>query len=165
MTGVRLLLYFVDALSLRVAVQKALRSDTDLVVFDRYIYDELANLPIRNPAIRAYVRVIDGLVPKPHISYILDADPVKARERKPEYPLEFLYTNRQSFLDLGDLIGGMTLIAPMPIEEVKMAVLRNAVERLSFRTLKTKNDKCLVLRADEGQWSGPDEPESRPASS
>jgi thymidylate kinase len=165
MTWVRLLLYFVDALSLRVAVQKALRSDFDLVIFDRYIYDELANLPIRNPAIRAYVRAINGLVPKPHISYILDADPVKARERKPEYPLEFLYTNRQSFLDLGDLIGGMTVIAPMPVQEVKRAVFRHAFERLSFRALETKNEKCPALKADDGQWSGLDGPESRPASS
>jgi len=37
MTGVRLFLYFMDALSMRVAVGKVLRSDADLVIFDRYL--------------------------------------------------------------------------------------------------------------------------------
>ena len=164
MTGIRLILYFMDALSLRVAIRKALRSGADLVIFDRYIYDELANLPLSNPAIRTYIRLINKFVPKPQISYFLDADPVKARARKPEYPLEFLYINRQSFLDLCDLIGGMTVIAPMPVQEVKRAVFRHAFARLSFKALETKSDKCLALGADGGQWSGLEGPESRPAS-
>jgi hypothetical protein len=73
------------------------------------------------------------LVPKPDISYLLDADPVKARARKPEYPLEFLHTNRQSYLTLSDLVGGMTVIAAMPVQEVKRVVLRHALEELSFK--------------------------------
>jgi thymidylate kinase len=44
MTAVRFCLYFVDAISLRIAVAKALRSDAEVVIFDRYLYDELANL-------------------------------------------------------------------------------------------------------------------------
>jgi thymidylate kinase len=124
MTGIRLLLYFIDAISLRLAVGRALRAEADFVIFDRYIYDELANLELRNPAMRAYVRLIIKLVPRPDISYLLDADPVTARARKPEYPLEFLHANRQSYLHLNNLIGGMTVISPMPIEEVKRAVLK-----------------------------------------
>ena len=156
MTGVRLILYFVDALSLRVAVRKALHSDADLVIFDRYIYDELANLPLRNPAIRTYIRLINKLVPKPQISYFLDADPVEARERKPEYPLEFLYINRQSFLDLGDLIGGMTVIPQMPIMEVKRAIFRHAFEKISFRALDRKGSDGLPLGVDSVQLAGLD---------
>lgn len=132
MTLVRLFLYFIDAISLRVAVQKVLRTDSDVVIFDRYTYDELANLTLRNPAIRIYVRLIMKLVPRPDISFFLDADPVMARARKPEYPLEFLIANRQSYLDLNDLIGAMTVIAPMSIEEVTRTVLRHAQEELSF---------------------------------
>jgi thymidylate kinase len=133
MTGVRLFLYFIDAISVRLAVEKAVNSGADLVILDRYIFDELANLKLRNPAIRAYVRLIMRLVPKPDISYLLDADPVKARARKPEYPLEFLHTNRQSYLALSDLVGGMTVIAAMPVQEVKRVVLRHALEELSFK--------------------------------
>jgi thymidylate kinase len=133
MTGVRLCLYFIDAISVRLAVEKAVSSGADLVILDRYIFDELANLKLRNPAIRVYVRLIMKLVPKPDISYLLDADPVKARARKPEYPLEFLHTNRQSYLALSDLVGGMTVIAELPVNEVKRVVLRHALEELSFR--------------------------------
>lgn len=134
MTAVRLFLYFIDAISVRLAVGKAANSGADLVILDRYIFDELANLKLRNPAIRAYVRLIMKLVPKPDISYLLDADPVKARARKPEYPLEFLHTNRQSYLAMSDLVGGMTVIAAMPVHEVKRIVLRHALEELSIRT-------------------------------
>src|ERR1700721_3825547 len=71
MTCARLFIYFIDALSVRSAVKKALRSNADLVIFDRYIYDELANLTLGNPANRIYVQLIMKLVPKPGISYIL----------------------------------------------------------------------------------------------
>lgn len=132
MTGVRLIIYFVDALSVRNAVKMALRSGADLVIFDRYIYDELANLTLRNPVTRLYVRLIMKLVPRLDISYILDADPAKARVRKPEYPIEFLHTNRRSYLTLNDLIGGMTVIPPMPISAVKAEILGHALKELSF---------------------------------
>jgi thymidylate kinase len=132
MTWIRLFVYFLDALSLRFAVIEALRADADLVIFDRYIYDELANLSLRNPAIRAYVRLIMKFVPIPDISYLLDADPVKARARKPEYPLEFLRRNRQSYLDLNDLVGGMTVIPPMAVQDVKREVLIHALKDLAF---------------------------------
>ena len=90
MTPVRLFLYFADTLSLRLVAVKASKLHTDFVIFDRYIYDELANLSLRHPAARLYARLIMKLAPKPDISYLLDADPVQARARKPEYPVEFL---------------------------------------------------------------------------
>jgi len=132
MTGVRLFIYSIDAVSVLLTVKRLLNSDADLVIFDRYIYDEIANLTLGNPAIRAYVRAIMSFVPKPDISYVLDADPVKARARKPEYPIEFLRTNRQSYLDLSDLVGGMTVIPPMPIEDVKREILYRALQELPF---------------------------------
>jgi len=133
MTGVRLFLYFIDAISVRSAVNKALHFGADLVIFDRYTYDELANLTLHNAAIRAYIRLIMMLVPRPHISFLLDADPIQARARKPEYPIEFLYTNRHSYLTLNELVGGMTVIAPMPIHEAEQAILRHARKELSFK--------------------------------
>src|SRR6185437_3134509 len=84
MTAVRYFLYFVDAVSLRRVVKKALNSDADFIIFDRYAYDELANLSLSNPFSRLYVRFVMWLVPRPHVSYVLDADPVQARARKPE---------------------------------------------------------------------------------
>ncbi len=132
MTGVRLGLYFLDAVWLRIVIRKALRTPADLVICDRYIYDELANLELRTPAARIYVRLIMKLVPRPHVSYLLDADPAQAFARKPEYPLEFLYSSRASYLALSDLVGGMTVIAPMPAREVAGQVLKHALPLLSL---------------------------------
>jgi thymidylate kinase len=131
MTVVRLGLYFLDAVSLRIVIQRALRTPADLVICDRYIYDELANLAVRNPVIRLYVRLLLKLVPRPHIIYLLDADPVQAFARKPEYPLEFLHLSRESYLTLSDVVGGMTILSPMPAEDVERQVLRHASTLLS----------------------------------
>jgi thymidylate kinase len=165
MTCVRLFIYFVDAVSTRLAVGKALRSGVDLVIFDRYTYDELANLTLRNPLIRAYVRFIMMFVPRPQISYFLDADPVKARERKPEYPLEFLITNRQSYFALINLVGGITVIAPGPIREVEQAVLGHALQKLALHSHPRENGAGLDS-IDRG--AGPaqlDGPQTRTAAS
>ncbi len=165
MTGVRLFVYFIDAVSVRLAVEKALRSEADLVIFDRYIYDELANLTLSNPAIRGYVRLVMQFVPKPDVSYLLDADPVKARARKPEYPLTFLQTNRQSYLALNDLVSGITVIAPMPIQEVERAVLGHALKELSFRPSEPENDAGISAKDNVNEEAELERPQTRPAAS
>lgn len=131
MSCVRLLLYLLDAFSTRRAMRAALRSSVDFLIFDRYIYDELANLNLRNPLMRAYARLIMKIVPRPGVSFVLDADPLQARARKPEYPLEFIYLNRQSYLDLGRLLGEITVIPPMPIDDVQREVLYHSLRALS----------------------------------
>jgi thymidylate kinase len=123
MTAIRLGLYLSDAVSLRRVLKKAVASEADVVICDRYAYDELANLTLRHPAIRAYVRLIMKIVPRPDVSYLLDADPILARARKPEYPLDFLYTSREAYLSLSQLVGGITIIPPMPIPDVQREIL------------------------------------------
>lgn len=130
MTPVRFCLYFVDAVSLRRVVAKTLRADADLVIFDRYVYDELANLSVRNPVTRLYVRLLLWLAPQPDISYLLDADPVQARARKPEYPLDFLHSSRASYLALSKL-AGMTIIAPQPVQDIAQQILQQVMKKLS----------------------------------
>jgi thymidylate kinase len=128
MTVVRLCTYLVDAVSASIFVKRALRSDVDLLIFDRYIYDELANLKLTNPIARTYARHIAALVPMPDIAFILDAEPAEARARKPEYPLDFLNVCRQSYLDLSHLIGGMTVIPPTSKSEAESEILRLAIK-------------------------------------
>jgi thymidylate kinase len=128
MTGVRLCTYLADAISASIFVKRALRSEVDLLIFDRYIYDELANLRLRNPIARAYARLIAALVPMPDIVFILDAEPAEAHARKPEYPLDFLNTCRQSYLGLSNFIGGMTIIPPMSESEVNREIVRLAAK-------------------------------------
>jgi len=136
MTAVRFALYFVDAISLRIAAAKTLSADVDVVIFDRYLYDELANLSLQNPIARAYVRLLLMLVPQPNIRFLLDADPVQACARKPEYPLGFLHSSRTSYLALAELVGGMTIIAPQPVEEVERQVRRHVITNLSPGSLQ-----------------------------
>lgn len=143
MSGVRLGLYFLDALSLRAKIAKALGSGADFVICDRYIYDELANLTLSNPGGRAYVRWIMKLVPKPDISYILDADPVQTRERKPEYPLDFLHINRASYLALSNLVGA-TVIPQNSIENVKRDILEHAQKELSFAAVGRESEASVA---------------------
>jgi thymidylate kinase len=129
MTAFRFLLYFLDAVWLTLLVAK-IRGDAEVAIFDRYIYDELANLELNNSMTRAYVRLLLRFVPTPDIAYLLDADPVRARERKPEYPLEFLKSNRASYLALNELTGAMTVIGPLSRSEVEQAVLRETLKKL-----------------------------------
>jgi thymidylate kinase len=131
MTAVRFGLYFVDAVSLRIVVAKTLRVDTEVIIFDRYLYDELANLSLQNPISRAYARLLLWLVPQPDISFLLDADPVQARARKPEYPLSFLHSNRASYLALSELVGRMTVIVPQSVQDVERQVLQQVLKALS----------------------------------
>jgi thymidylate kinase len=132
MTLVRLGIYLVDAVATRSSIKRALQSNVDIVIFDRFIYDELANLNLQNAAMRAYARMIAKIVPQPQISFLLDADPVEARARKPEYPLEFLEFSRRSYFALKELLGCMTIIAPLPVREVEHEVLNRAEAALSF---------------------------------
>lgn len=142
MSLVRLFLYTVDSLSLRFVVRRALRSGAGFIICDRYAYDEFVNLNLRNPFMRLYVRLMMKLVPRPDVSYILDADPIQARTRKPEYPLEFLYSCRESYLTLSQLIGGMTIIQPNPVPEVH----RQIVSALSRATMTQDESRGAALQ-------------------
>jgi thymidylate kinase len=126
MTCIRMFLYLADALSTRRVFNRALRGDVEFVIFDRYTYDELANMNLKNPVVRAYARFIMALVPRPDISFLLDADPDAARARKPEYPVDFIRLNRQAYFDLDRVVGGLTVIPPLAIEDAKKAVVSRA---------------------------------------
>jgi thymidylate kinase len=123
MTVARLFLYLLDAVRLTFVVATGSRKDSDVVIFDRYIYDELANLDLANPAVKTYVHLLLMLVPRPDVAFLLDADPDQARARKPEYPLDFLHSCRASYLALGKS-AGMKVIEPLAPEDVSRLVLR-----------------------------------------
>ncbi len=121
--GARLFLYFLDAVNLRLFCLKLRKTEADVVIFDRYIYDELANLPLDHWFARWYVRLILNIVPQPDMAYLVDADPAAARARKPEYPLEFLRQNRERYLALSSLAGNMTVIEPLSVEAAEARMM------------------------------------------
>ena len=156
MTWFRYFLYLIDAISLRRVFRKALLEDADFIIFDRYTYDELANLDLTQSLTRAYAHMIMLYIPRPDISFILDAEPEAARARKPEYPIEFVDMNRRAYLELNRIFGDFTIIAPMGIEavhrEVKIKILRSLV----FGNMGT--DNCFGLpremQATDGAHTG-----------
>ena len=121
--GARLFLYFLDAVYLRLFCLQLRKTEADVVIFDRYIYDELANLPLDHWFARWYVRLILTIVPQPDMAYLVDADPAAARARKPEYPLEFLRQNRERYLALSSLAGNMTVIEPLSVEAAEARMM------------------------------------------
>ena len=117
LTIVRHALYLLDALHLVRVVGAARRSDADVIIMDRYIYDELANLPLTNFMTRIFVRMVDAFAPRPDVAYLLDAEPAEALRRKPEYPITFLYLSRRSYHRLARMLGHMTLIPPLELAD------------------------------------------------
>ena len=107
---------------MRAVISKARRLPVQAIIIDRYIYDELANLPLSNPLTRLFVRVVGWIVPRPDVAYLLDADPEAARARKPEYPVDFMRECRVSYFRLAELLGTMTIIPPGPIPAAKAEV-------------------------------------------
>jgi thymidylate kinase len=130
-TAMRLFFYLADGLSLRLVLMRMRKSRADVVICDRYIYDELANLPLDRWFARAFARLALWVSPKPDAAFLVDADPVAAWARKPEYPLEFLERNRQSYLRLRNLTGQMILIEPSSIEAAEAKMRAAAMERIS----------------------------------
>ncbi len=122
-------LYLLDAIHLGFVVRRARRSGADVVIMDRYIYDELANLPLANPLTQAFVRLLDALTPRPDVAYLLDADPEAARARKPEYPLDFLHKCRRAYFLLARILGHITIIPPLPLSDARREV-ENALAKV-----------------------------------
>lgn len=115
-------LYLADALHLGMVIRKARRLPVQAIIMDRYIYDELANLPLSNSLTRLFVRVVGWMVPRPDVAYLLDADPEVARARKPEYPVDFMRECRASYFQLAELLGSMTVIPPLSLVAAKAEV-------------------------------------------
>ncbi len=150
LTVARHALYLLDAMHLRIVVRDAMKSGHDVVIVDRYIYDELANLPLEHPMTRNFVRAMERLAPLPDIAYLLDADPEAAHKRKPEYPVDFMHKCRAAYHRLAALLGTMTIIPPLPLPEAKLAVV-------------TACDKTILARELEMATESPDRRLGAPA--
>jgi thymidylate kinase len=140
-TAMRFGFYLIDAVSLRFKVHRLRKHEVDVVIFDRYIYDELANLPTNNWLARAFIGFILKLSPRPDAAYLIDADPVQARARKPEYPLEFLRRNRESYLALSRMAGHMVVLAPSSVAETEERM------KAAFLTLLSAGESKLAAMA------------------
>jgi thymidylate kinase len=131
------LLYLLDAIRLRLLAARLRQSDSDVVIFDRHLYDELANLPLGSRLARIYMGCISKVAPRPDIAFLLDADPAAARLRKPEYPLEFLEQNRDTYLRLARTVGLIVIPASGQAE-----VTQRLLEQISAKVDLSDTKNC-----------------------
>lgn len=132
MSAARFFLYFGDTARLAFRLTRTSTRDGDVIVLDRYLYDELVNLDLKQLIFRTYARCLLKLVPRPDFAFLLDADPDHARARKPEYPITFLRSNRASYSALSGWADGMIVIPPLPVNEVTLTIRGKVSARLSM---------------------------------
>jgi len=86
LTAARLFLYLLDAVRLILCGGDWVTKEVDVVIFDRYIYDELP-ISISRIAVKAYVHLLLMLVPLPALLSCV----MRPEQRSPqtEYPLDF----------------------------------------------------------------------------
>lgn len=152
LTAARHFLYFLDAVHLRRVLARenkaASKEKTPVIlIMDRYIYDELANLNLGNPLSRAFVRLVQRFTPRPDVAYLLDADPAAAHARKPEYPVEFMKQSRRAYFELAARLGTMTVVPALDLPEAKQAVLKAAQQRLAAKGQAVALDSSAVSAA------------------
>lgn len=140
LTIARLFLYTLDAIHLR-AVVAGISEQVDVVIFDRYIFDEMANLPLDSWSARFFVRLLVTLSPKPDVAMVLDADPDDAYARKPEYPVQFLHVNRDAYVKLSRIVGGIDIVESSLLEPATQAV----AEIFASKCLRAKSAPPLKL--------------------
>jgi thymidylate kinase len=123
LTLVRCFLYFADCVSLYLTAKRLQnKAQYDVAIFDRYIYDELANLPVNNKFVQVFMRFLLRVAPRPDVALLVDAEPEAARARKPEYPVEFLRRNRQAYLALTELAADIVVVHSGPAEDMERAI-------------------------------------------
>jgi thymidylate kinase len=118
LTAARSAFYLLDVARLRrLRVHQQVRN-SDVVIFDRYIYDQIANIYSQSSPARLYARILLKLTPLPDLAFVVDASPDAAFARKPEYPLEFMHRNRQNFLRLRELAPQLIVVSEAKEEDV-----------------------------------------------
>jgi thymidylate kinase len=148
LTLIRVGLYLADAVSLASRIARLCsHSDDDVVIFDRFLYDELANLPLTHTWARNFVRLLLRMVPKIDIAFLVDASPEAAHARKPEYPLEFVRRNRQAYLTLCEIVGDICVVEPGTTDGMQTAIRAQADKVLLMtRAPSIAPDRLAVIR-------------------
>jgi thymidylate kinase len=119
LTAARWGFYVLDVARLHRLLASQRVRDSDVIIFDRYVYDQIANIYSRSIAARIYGKILLKQTPLPDLALLLDASPTAAFARKPEYPLEFVVQNRESFLHLRELVPQLIIIPDAGAEDVR----------------------------------------------
>jgi thymidylate kinase len=125
--------YVLDVVRLHRLLANPQIESYDVVIFDRYVYDQIANIYSKSSIARLYSKLLLKQTPAPDLAFIIDANPDAAFARKPEYPLDFVHKNQQNFLNLRELVPQLLVISPDTPEnvrsEIEMHIRRSQVVR------------------------------------
>jgi thymidylate kinase len=146
LTIARYFLYLLDAINLRRVLRRAFKSGSNVIIMDRYLYDELANLPLQRPLTRFFVRMAGKMVIEPDLPYLLDTDVEAAHARKPEYPLDFMHKCRAAYFQLAQILGTLVIIPALPLNEAKDAVVTVCDKAILARELGVALEQLGVER-------------------
>ena len=139
----RAVLHLLDVFRLRKIVRQSRQTDENcVIIFDRYIYDQLAALPLDHWLARAYAKLVLCFTPRPDVCYLLDASPEEARARKPEYPLEFMKKYRSSYFALRQL-APLGLISSADPDSVHVVIL-SRLSQLLNQDIHTRVDSAAI---------------------
>jgi thymidylate kinase len=119
----------------------------DVVIFDRYVYDQIANIYSQSFAGRTYAKLLLQQTPRPDLAFVIDASPDAAFARKPEYPLEFMHRNRRQFLNLRELAPHLTVISEGTVEDVRSEINFH-IERSRLAKHGLVTEKAAVSSTD-----------------
>ncbi len=146
LTAARSAFYVLDVARLHRILASPRVRNCDVVILDRYVYDQIANIYSQSHVGRSYAKLLLSLTPVPDLAFIIDASPAAAFARKPEYPLEFVHRNRQTFLSLRELAPQLTVISEGLAEDVSNEIYFHISQsRLAERaSTKGKPDVAAV---------------------
>jgi thymidylate kinase len=130
--------YILDVARLRRLLASRRLKDFDVVIFDRYVYDQIANIYSISSLARGYVKVLLKLTPVPDLALVIDELPAAAFARKPEFPLEFVHRNREDFLQLRKLVPQLIVTLPGKPPDVRNEISRHVSRAGIFESASTK---------------------------
>jgi len=151
LAGARVGFYILDVVHLKRLLSSPAVRQSDVIICDRYIYDQIANLYSKSYIADLYRQALLNYAPKPDLAFVIDANPDKAFARKPEYPLEFVHQNRNNFLRLRELIPEMIVIGDASPElvrdEIQMHVQSELGKRLASSVLNPEGSRVSAVAA------------------
>ncbi len=153
LTAARSGMYVLDVLRLRRLLANKPLADADVIIFDRYVYDQIANIDSRSSAARSYGKFVLKWTPAPDLAFIIDASPDAAFARKPEYPLEFVHRNRENFLRLREIAAELIVVAEGRPESVRNEIYSHILRSRLPGEIRTWNQPASTSEAVGQQLS------------
>lgn len=140
LTAARAGFYVLDVARLHLLLAGRQLRNFDVVIFDRYVYDQVANIDSKSSLARVYVKVLLKWAPAPDLAFVIDELPAAAFARKPEFPVEFVRRNREDFLQLRELVPPLIVTSPGKPEDVRNEICQHVGRSRILNSASTKEN-------------------------